>query len=117
MALSNSPAWLADSRKLERLRQLCVTQNERQQVDHLIQAWSSDIRIRFTPNENEWGNADVAHYNLRSLAALKKKLAQFPRGTVFKWAPSIERYLDEEKEKLFRELESFLRERGARLVK
>jgi monoamine oxidase len=28
----------------------------------------------------------VAHYNLHSLSALKKKLAQIPKGTVFKWA-------------------------------
>ena len=31
-ALSNSPAWLADLKKLERLKSLCVTQNERQQI-------------------------------------------------------------------------------------
>jgi hypothetical protein len=117
MALSNSPAWLADSKKLESLKRLCVTQNERQQVDQLIQRWGSGIEIRFSPAENEWGNAEVAQYNLPSLSALKKKLAQFPKGTVFKWAPFNDGYLDEEKQKLFRELESFLGERGARLVK
>jgi hypothetical protein len=116
-ALSNSPAWLADLKKLERIRSLCVTQNERQQMDYLIQGWSGEIPIRFSPAENEWGSAEVAHYNSQSLSALKKKLAQFPKGTVFKWQPYNEGYLDEEKEKLFRELESFLRERGAKLVK
>jgi hypothetical protein len=117
MALSNSPAWLADSKKLESLKRLCVTQNERQQVDQLIQRWSSGIEIRFAPAENEWGNAEVAQYNLPSLSALKKKLAQFPKGRVFKWAPFNDGYLDEEKQKLFRELESFLGERVARIVK
>jgi hypothetical protein len=117
MALSNSPAWLADLKKLERLKSLCVTQNEGQQVDHLIREWSGEIPIRFSPAENEWGSAEVAHYSLRSLSALKKKLAQFPNGAVFRWQPFNEGYLDEEKDKLFRELESFLRERGAKLVK
>jgi len=116
-ALSGSPEWLADLKKLERLKSLCVTQSEREQVDHMIQGWSGEIQIRFFPDENEWGRADVAHYTLRSLSALKKKLAQFPNGTVFKWAPFNDSYLDEEKEKLFRELESFLGERGARLVR
>jgi hypothetical protein len=78
---------------------------------------SGGIYIRFSPTESEWGSAYVAHYNLRSLSALKKKLAQFPKGSVFKWEPFNEGYLDEEKGKLFRELESFLRERGAKLVK
>ncbi len=36
----------------------------------------------------------------------------------YKWEPyNNQGYLDEEKEELFRELESFLAERGARLVK
>jgi hypothetical protein len=51
------------------------------------------------------------------ICALKKKLAQFPKGTVFKWAPYNDGYSDEEKKRLFRELESFLGERGARIVK
>jgi hypothetical protein len=116
-ALSHSPAWLADLKKLERLKSLCVRRSEREQMDYLIQGWSGEIPIRFSPAEHEWGSADVAHYNMRSLSALKKKLEQFPKGAVFKWAPFNEGYLDEEKEKLFRELESFLAERGARLVK
>ena len=86
-------------------------------MDHLIQEWSGEIPIRFSPAENDWGNINVAHYDLRSLSALKKKLAQFPKGAVFKWEPFNEGYLDEEKEKLFRELDSFLGERGVKLVK
>jgi len=117
MALSDSPAWLADLKKLERLRSLCVTQNERQQVDKLVQWYGGGISIRFFPAGDEWGSAQVAHYTLSSLSALKQKLAQFPQGTVFKWATFNESQLDEEKEKLFRELESFLGERGARLVR
>src|SRR5262245_23489613 len=117
MALSDSPAWLADLKKLERLRSLCVTQSERQQVDSLIQWLSGEIPIRFFPAEEEVGSGHVGAYNLRSLSALKKKLAQFPRGAVFKWTTFNEGHLGEEKGKLFRELELFLGERGARLIK
>ena len=70
-----------------------------------------------SPAENEWGHAEVAQYDMRSLSALKEKLGQFPKGAVFKWQPYNEGYLDEEKEKLFLELESFLRDRGSKLVK
>jgi hypothetical protein len=116
-ALSNSPAWLADLKKLERLKQLCVTQNERQQVDHLIREWRSGIYIRYAPAENDWGHINVAQYDLNSLSALKQKLEQFPLGTVFKWEPYNGGHLDGEKDKLFRELESLLRERNSKLVK
>lgn len=70
MALSQSPAWLADLKKLERLKSLCVTQGEREQADHLIREWGGQIPIRFAPAGNEWRNADVTHYNLTSLSAL-----------------------------------------------
>jgi hypothetical protein len=116
-ALSQAPAWLADLKKLERLKSLCVTRSAREQLDHLIKRWSGEIPICFSPAENEWGQVEVAQYDLRSISALKKKLSQFPEGANFKWQPYNEGYLDEEKEKLFRELESFLVERGARLVK
>jgi hypothetical protein len=117
MALGNSPAWLADSKMLERLKRLCLTQNERQQVDHLIQEWGGEVQIRFAPAENEWGRADVAQYGLNSLSALKTKLEQFPKGTLFKWLPFNDGYQDEEKEKLFRELVAFLGERGLKVTK
>ena len=116
-ALSHSPAWLADLKKLERLKSLCVTQSEREWVDKLVQWYGGEISICFFPAEDEWGSAQEAHYTLRSFSALKQKLAQFPKGRVFKWAAFKESQLDEEKEKLFRELESFLGERGARLVR
>jgi len=116
-ALSHSPVWLADPKKLERLKQLCLTPNSREQVDNLIRGWTSEIPIRIALFKAEWGNADVAQYNLRSLPALKNKLAQFPTGTIFKWQPVYEGIMDEEKEKLFQELESFLLERGIKLIK
>src|SRR5262249_7516197 len=116
-ALSHSPAWLSDQKKLERLKRLCVTQDEQQQVGHLIQEWGRVISIRFTPDEEKWGQVSVAQYEMQSLAALKQKLIQFPKGTVFKWQPYNEGHLDDKKQNLFRELESFLKEHGCNLVK
>jgi len=117
MALSQSPAWLADVKKLERIKQLCVTQSEREQVDHSIAEWGHEVGIRFAPAEDDWGRVSVAQYELQSPSALKQKLSQFPQGTVFKWQPYNEGSFGEEKEKLFRELDSFLRERGLKIVK
>lgn len=117
VALSQSPAWLADGKKLERLKRLCVTRNEREQVDQLLRDWGREITIGFSPAEQEWGSANVAQYHLQSLAALKQKLSQFPKGTVFRWQPFNEGHLEEEKAKLFRELESFLEKSGFKLVK
>ncbi len=75
------------------------------------------IPIRFTLYEDEWGRAEVAHYEMRSLSAFKNKIAQFPTGTVFKWKSFNEGPLDEDEEKRFRKLESILAEQGARIVK
>lgn len=117
VALSHSPAWLADVKKLERLKGLCVTRNEREQVDQLLRNWSREITIGFSPAEQEWGSAEVAQYRILSLATLKQKLTQFPKGTVFRWQPYNEGHLEEEKANLFREVKPFLEKSGYKFVK
>jgi hypothetical protein len=53
MALSHSPAWLADLKKLERLKRLCMTQNERQ-AGALVSFLESQNEPRaFTPEHLE----------------------------------------------------------------
>jgi hypothetical protein len=116
-ALAEAPGWLMDAKKLERLARLCVSAQDRAEVERMKQAWDGVISIGFAPSDSGWGSAEVAHYRLDSLAALKNKLAQFPRGTRFKWQPYNEGQLEEEKEKLFLGLKAFLAERGMRLEK
>jgi hypothetical protein len=111
-AISHSPAWLAGPDKLDRLRQLCVTDEERKQVDDLKAGWAGEIRIAFNPREDEWGDVHVAQYDLHTLAALKEKLTQFPKGTVFKWQTYEHELRLEKKEKLFAELKGYIDGQG-----
>ncbi len=116
-AISHSPAWLADARKLERLKQLCVTEEERRQVDNWKTLWTGEIRISYSPNADRWGSAMVAQYESQSLAAMKEKLLQFPKGTTFRWMPTNPGYLDEERETVYVEVKAFLEGRGMKLVR
>ncbi|NOT62934.1 MAG: hypothetical protein HOP19_22215 [Acidobacteria bacterium] len=116
-ALGQASAWLSGPRELTRLKQFCVTRQEKEWVDGWLQAWSEKIPLRFAPAENEWGRAEVAHYEIHSLAALQQKLAQFPRGTVFQWQPYNEGQLEAAKEELFRTVQSFVKERGMQIVR
>ncbi len=117
IALGSASAWLATPKELARLKQLCVTRQEKEQVNHYVEAWGEKIPLRFAPAENEWGRAEVVQYEIHSLASLKRKLAQFPQGTVFHWQPYNEGQLDEAKEELFRIVQSFVNERSMRLVR
>ena len=116
-ALAQAPAWLTGPQQLARLNQLCVTKQEREQVSHWQDEWGKEIPLRFAPAEQEWGRAEAAHYELNSLDALKQKLAQFPQGTTFRWQPYNEGQGEEAKAELFRAIQTFLAERGMRLVR
>ncbi len=108
-ALSQSPNWLMDRRKLERIRQLCVSAAAKEKTEMEMAAWQGEIHINYNPNLEILGKATVAHYRLDSMDALKKKLAQFPRGTVFQWNR-------DGTEELLHELESYLNNLGCSLL-
>ena len=84
-ALSQSPAWLIDREKLERLRQMCLDDDELRMFNYQVGEWSNLVKIEFRPGTDEWGSARVAHYECKSLSAVREKLSQFPKGTVFVW--------------------------------
>jgi hypothetical protein len=54
---------------------------------------------------------------LPKIPKITRREGRLPKGTVIEWAPFDDSDLDEEKEKLFRELGSFLGERGAMLLR
>ncbi|HZS08699.1 MAG TPA: HEAT repeat domain-containing protein [Blastocatellia bacterium] len=114
-ALISSPGWLADPKKLVPVQQLCLSDEARQQVGTAIERWAGEIHIAFAPGADKWGYVEVAQYTLNSPDDLKRKLTQFPKGTVFKWQPFNQGQQEEEKEKLFSELKSFLEARGMKL--
>ena len=82
-ALGRGQAWLTTQADLRELRTLCVTDNCRTQADHMIDA-ADDTRITIFRIENP-GDASVrlAQYELTSISALERKLAQYPKGTGF----------------------------------
>jgi len=114
-ALSQSPAWLIDREKLERLRQSCLDKDELQQFNYQAGDLSGEIPIVFQQGYDGWGNAQVAHYQCNSLSALKMKLSQFPKNTTFTWNS----YSQDQSaaEQVFSELKTFLEEKGMKLEK
>lgn len=113
-ALSGSPAWLADSAKLTQLRSFCVTKNCLDTINQYAARWKDEIELEYMPETDKWGTAEVAQYRLASLAHLKRKIAQFPSGTTFKWRgnpaghPRIER--------VYLEVNAFIEEQGMKLL-
>jgi HEAT repeat protein len=114
-AIAQSPAWLIDREKLERLRQSCLDKNELQQFNYQAGDLSGEISITFQPGYDGWGNAQVAHYHCNSLSALKMKLSQFPQNTTFIWRS----YGQDQSaaEQVFSELKTFLEEKGLKVEK
>jgi hypothetical protein len=82
-ALARGQAWLADTGDLRELRTICVTDNCRTQCDQMIAA-AADTAINIVRFDNP-DNALVllAQYQLTSISALERKLAQYPKGTSF----------------------------------
>jgi hypothetical protein len=114
-ALSHGAAWLIDREKLERLRQSCLDKDELQQFGYQAGDLSGEIRVDFQPGYDRWGNAQVAHYQCNSLAALKMKLSLFPKNTTFTWNSYNQD--QEAAEQVFSELKTFLEGKGMKLEK
>lgn len=114
-ALAESESWLADRAKLERLQRLCLTEQARNLTGAWLSSWRTrpPLRVEVTPEGrfHVW----VAHYHvagLQSLAPLQRRLAQFPRGTIFEWQEGRGPRHDEVRSSLA----AFLAERGMSLA-
>ena len=58
----------------------------------------------------------IAQYrDLAPLDAVKAKLAQFPKGTVFLWSPFNQGQAEDQKRALFKEIKQFLESLGMSL--
>ncbi len=117
LALVRGRGWLADAEKLRQIQALCLTEPERQQVEHAIsEAAAPKKRIAFMPMPGDKWKIQVAQYwDLSSLDAVKAKLAQFPRGTLFLWAPFNEGQAEDQKREVLGELKTFLTQLGMSL--
>ena len=73
-------------------------------------------RLSFMPSMVNGWTIEVAQYrDLSPLDAVKAKLAQFPKGTVFLWIPVNAGQDEERKKVVFGELKTFLAAQGMSL--
>jgi hypothetical protein len=83
-ALATGQGWLTDETKLNRLLELSVGQNQREQVEQCLKLWRTRPReIQFSYGTQE--QFQLAQYSMRSRQMAIEKLSQFPRGTEFLW--------------------------------
>jgi hypothetical protein len=87
-ALGMGRGWFAGPEKLERLKELCVSRYARRRAEGLIEQHTVNRSL----SVSWWGEDNfstrIAQYELRSVEALKEKLAQFPPGRTFVWSCS-----------------------------
>jgi len=114
-ALAQSPAWVLDRDKLERLRQTILDKVELQDFNSRAGNIPGETRIIFYPSEDGWGMISVAQYHCPTFTALTAKLSQFSRDTTFTWY-SFEQN-QPEAEQVFSDLKAFLDGRGMNLEK
>lgn len=111
-ALSTGQAWLPDPEKLKRVRELCVSDRAREEVERVITNWEPQIYINTTSFfGDDTPRFGVANREIKSLDLLKAKLLQFPGGTLFKLkiAPGGDDKLAQE---LVQQIKTFLEEQG-----
>ncbi len=107
--LSHASAWILGPEQMQRLGELCVTQNCSTQAEQLLQSSAQKVPIGYSDflGRRSWR---VGHFELDSLDAVKAKLEQFPARSVFFW--QLGDPTDAERQKLFQEIESFVAARG-----
>lgn len=81
-AIGTGQGWLVRASELRELQSLCVTDNCRTQTGYMIHEDDPRI-IVWSINEPDESHIELAQYRLTSIAALKEKLARYPRGTAF----------------------------------
>jgi hypothetical protein len=85
IALATGQNWMMDETKLNRLLDLSVTPNQRNQAEGYLRMWQNQPRrISFIGFGIE--RFQIAQYENLSLESAVKKLMQFPRGTSFLWS-------------------------------
>lgn len=114
-ALSGGQAWLSNPAKLERLLDFCLTEKGCEEIDKAIRTWSYGVYVGFNLAD-EPSSISVAHYVFPSIDALKQKLLQFPKGTLFTWRThGSTRGEDSAAQRLFQQLKTHLEENGMKL--
>ena len=107
-ALISGHAWLSDAARLKRVRDLCLTEKGRAEIDQLISDWDYGIYVSPEPFNNDSFRIAVAHCQLNSLSSFEQKLQQFPKGTMFKLKTAPGFGDDPKSEEVLRQIKSLL---------
>jgi hypothetical protein len=81
-SLASAQGWLTDGNEIAVLRDLCVTESCRSTANMLGQAGDTRISVLRLDGPTDI-SAQLALQEFTSLAALGKKLSQYPKGTTF----------------------------------
>jgi hypothetical protein len=79
-AIGAGRRWLMRATDLRDLQSLCVTENCRMQTGSMIHEDDTRIMV-WSINEPDESHIQLAQYRFKSIASLKEKIAQYPRGT------------------------------------
>ena len=112
-SLAQGQAWFAGEQELQRLKALCISRYARQHADELIGQQSSEPHIVVSVFDKASYQITVAQYQLDSMASLKRKVAQFPEGTVF--TLEVNDSDSTASSRIAAEVKSFLEEHGMKL--
>jgi hypothetical protein len=116
-ALMTGLGWLADDGKLRRVKELAVGVTMVQNAEAAERAALErplSIRCMRTAFDPPSVSCNVAQYELRSIAALKTKLAQFPHGSTFVWSAS-DSSQGSDMEDVFKEISQFAAQKGIKI--
>ncbi|MEO7719506.1 MAG: hypothetical protein ABIY70_25160 [Capsulimonas sp.] len=118
-ALASSPAWLIDHKQLEEIRALFPDQKHERwfwvyTIDHDDQIFLAGDTVTDDGQNESWR---IAQYTLTSRADLRRKLAQYPKGTAITLLDSGNPDNAKATQHAFTELRAFLAKRGVQLVR
>ena len=83
-ALARGTNWFTTKTELETIASLCISYQCRRETQGDLRSWQAQPRLEFFDGPLGMIHGSVGHYiGLQSLAAMRAKLAQFPKGTVF----------------------------------
>lgn len=84
-ALLKGAGWVLTPDRIDRLRAACITDECRRLIDSERRALGPPVRIGSLADEP--AGAMIGPFRLRTERALRSKIAQFPRGTAFRFEP------------------------------
>jgi hypothetical protein len=90
-ALASGAGWLTDDKMIDKLESLCLTENGKNNLETVRSRMKDrSVTLLYFPTGIDELSASVGQYDSLSLSALKTKLSEFPKGTVFTCDPGME---------------------------